>query len=114
MADVYDMHVHQGADIAYVLTVTDAAGSVVSNTGATVTLTARTHRRATTTLLSVDSSGANIALGGADGVITLAVPGATTAAINQSGVYDLEITYSGGAIERLLTGRFVLHPEATR
>jgi hypothetical protein len=50
----------------------------------------------------------------ASGEISLSLTAAQTAAITSSGVYDLEITSSGGAVERVVEGNFNLIPEVTR
>ena len=48
------------------------------------------------------------------GEISLSLTATETAAITSSGVYDLEITSSGGVVERVVEGNFNLIPEVTR
>lgn len=50
-----------------------------------------------------------------DGEITLSIDAVTSAALGfRTGVYDFEIEYSTGVVERLFEGKVTLSPEVTR
>jgi hypothetical protein len=50
----------------------------------------------------------------ADGEINLSLSATETAALAEGGVYDLEIEDSGGTVERVVEGNFILALEVTR
>lgn len=50
-----------------------------------------------------------------DGEITLNIDATTSAALGfRTGVYDFELEYSNGVVERLFEGKVTLSPEVTR
>jgi hypothetical protein len=67
----------------------------------------------TDTLVELTTSNGKMTLN-SSGEISLSLTAAQTAAITTSGVYDLEITSSGGVVERVVEGEFNLIPEVTR
>jgi hypothetical protein len=67
----------------------------------------------TDTLVELTTANGKMTLN-ASGEISLALTATETAAIASSGVYDLEITSSGGVVERVVEGDFNLIPEVTR
>lgn len=114
MAAKWDLHMDQGETWVRNFAVQDADEEPLDITGASVTMEARLSMRSTSTLFSVSTGGGEITLDGDDGVISVVIPSATTAQINQSGLYAIEITYSTGETERLLEGKLILHPEVVR
>lgn len=110
----YTITVYQGATFSRVFTWKDGAGSLINLTGYTARLQARSSVDSTSTLCSLTSAGGDITLGGAAGTITVVMSAATTAAITQSGVYDLELIDGSGNVTRLLEGVFRLIREVTR
>jgi len=67
----------------------------------------------TDTLVELSTANGKMTLN-ASGEISLSLTATETAAITSSGVYDLEITSSGGVVERVVEGNFNLIPEVTR
>lgn len=63
----------------------------------------------------ISTSGSGITLGASAGTIELEIDADTTADINSGTfVYDLEIESSGGIVDRLIEGNFIVSPEVTR
>lgn len=87
----------------------------VDLTGCTALAHIRTTAAAATILLVLSTANGKIALGGADGTVTLTVSAAETAAFTWlTGVYDLYITFPHGIVRRLMGGTVTVSPEVTR
>ena len=114
LAGTYKITCDQGATFERVITVKDSTGTPMNLTGYTARMQVRREIESSTTLVELTTQNGRITLGGAAGTITLSMNAATTAAIEDEGVYDLEIISSGGAVHRVLKGRFVLDLEVTR
>jgi hypothetical protein len=114
IAGVYKIVCDQGATFERVITVKDSTGSPMNLTGYTARMQVRREIESSTILVELTTENGRIALGGAAGTITLSMNAATTAAIEDEGVYDLEIISNAGAVHRVLKGRFVLQLEVTR
>jgi len=114
LAGTYKITCDQGATFERVITVRDSAGALMNLTGYTARMQVRPEIESSTTLVELTTANGRITLGGVLGTITLSMNAATTAAITDEGVYDLEIISSGGAVHRVLKGRFVLNLEVTR
>jgi len=65
-------------------------------------------------MISLTTENGRIAINSADGLITLSISAADTAALTSSGVYDLEIISPGGLVSRVIQGTFTLSLEVTR
>jgi hypothetical protein len=114
LAGTYKITCDQGATFERVITVKDSTGSPMNLTGYTARMQVRREIESSTTLVELTTQNGRITLGGAAGTISLSMDAATTAAIEDEGVYDLEIISNGGAVHRVLKGRFVLNLEVTR
>ena len=114
LAGTYKITCDQGATFERVITVRDSAGDLMNLTGYTARMQVRPEIESSTTLVELTTENGRITLGGVLGTITLSMTAATTAAITDEGVYDLEIISSSGAVHRVLKGRFVLDLEVTR
>jgi hypothetical protein len=68
----------------------------------------------TSTLVQLTTENGRIVLDEEPGRIRLIMDAATTAAITNSGVYDLEIIDAGGTVSRVVQGLFTLSQEVTR
>ena len=67
-----------------------------------------------TPLITLTTENGRIFISGNDGLITLIISAADTAALTSSGVYDLEIISASGLVSRVIQGTFTLSPEVTR
>ena len=110
----YDITIYQGATFSQVLTWKDGNDALVNLTGYTARMMARTSVDGATPFLTLTTENGGIALGGAAGTITLSVNAAGTAALTQSGVYDLELVSTSGLVTRLLQGSLFISREVTR
>jgi hypothetical protein len=68
----------------------------------------------TTPLITLTTENGRISINTAAGLITLSISATDTAALESSGVYDLEIISSGGLVSRVIQGTFTLSLEVTR
>lgn len=107
----YDLVIYQGADYRIVMTVD------LDLTGCLLRMQGRESMAATTTVFSLSTATTGIAITpGSTTTIDVTIPAATTAtyASNTEGVWDLEIVWGSGAVDRLVGGRFSVVPEVTR
>ena len=65
-------------------------------------------------MITLTTENGRITINGAAGLISLSISAADTAALESSGVYDLEIISSGGLVSRVIQGTFTLSLEVTR
>lgn len=115
IAGVYNITCDQGATFERVFTLLQGDGETPYNlTGYTARMQIRRNIDEETSLVDLTTANGRIALGGAAGTITVTMNPATTAALTDDGVYDLEIVSGGGAVYRVLKGAFRLEREVTR
>lgn len=108
--------IEQGATYTYKITVTNSDGT---NTDFTTLTEARLQIRATrgssTALVDAKSTGASPQITISGNVLTLTLSAAVTAALDfTSGVYDLELAWNDGKVDRLMEGQVQLSKEVTR
>jgi hypothetical protein len=112
-----DLVIYQGATFALTLRLRDKARAAPLDLGPR---TARMHIRARIAdpdpACALSTEDGRIAITAAEGLITLHLPAAVTAALTlpQGGVYDLELIDDQGGVDRILMGRVTLDPEVTR
>lgn len=113
IAGNYDITVYQGDTYDMTFIWSDENENPLDLTGYTSRLQVRESIDASTTMVSL-SSGSGITLGGAAGTIQVVISDTATAALTQSGVYDLEIESGSGVVTTILYGAFTLIKEVTR
>lgn len=87
----------------------------VNLTGCTARAQIRADVDSATVLLSMTTENGRIQLGGAAGTIRILLSATETAALNfDSAVYDLEIVWPDGRVERKMRGSVVVSREVTR
>jgi hypothetical protein len=87
----------------------------VDLTGASGRMQVRRDHAAATKLLDVPAVTGTVTLGGTAGTIAVSVPPASTSALPiGDAVYDIEVQFASGRVERVLQGRVRISPEATR
>ena len=109
----YDIICEQGSTFSRTLTVKDSAGDARNLSSFSGKMQVRKLVTSTDTLVELSTTNGKMTLN-SSGEISLSLTATDTAAIASSGVYDLEITSSGGAVERVVEGEFNLIPEVTR
>lgn len=131
----HDLEVNQGASWTFAHTHRDGAGVAIDLTGYSARMMVKaSYADGYQASLSTEapSDGGTITLGGASGVITLAMTAAQTHLIASDVQillleeilqtadpvliyrYDLEVIASNGAVTRVLQGQFILHRAVTR
>lgn len=114
-AGIYDIYIEQGATYNQPLVWKDSSGTAVNVTGYTARMQIRKTVDATTIILTLTTENGRITVGGANGLITLLVSAADTAALTSfCGVYDLEVISPTGVVTRLLEGQVEISKEVTR
>lgn len=114
-AGIYDIYIEQGATYNQPLVWKDSSGTAVNVTGYTARMQIRKTVDATTIILTLTTENGRITVGGANGLITLLVSAADTAALTTfCGVYDLEVISPTGVVTRLLEGQVEVSKEVTR
>jgi len=114
-AGIYDIYIEQGATYNQPLVWKDSSGTAVNVTGYTARMQIRKTVDATTIILTLTTENGRIIVGGANGLITLLVSAADTAALTTfCGVYDLEVISPAGVVTRLLEGQVEVSKEVTR
>ena len=112
------LKIDQGATYDKVLTWktgTKAAAVPVDLTGCTARAQIRSEIDSPIVLLELTTENGRIHLGGPAGTIRILIDATTTAAIDwESGVYDLEIVFAGGRVDRRLAGSVSVSKEVTR
>jgi len=87
----------------------------VDLTGFTAAMQIRQTVQSSTVLYSASTAGGQIVLGGTAGTIALTIPASATAGFSWiRGVYDINLTSSGGIVTRLIQGNVIVSPEVTR
>jgi hypothetical protein len=114
LAGVYKIVCDQGATFERLLTIEQANGNPMNLTGYTARMQVRPEIESGDVLVELTTSNGGLVLGGAAGTIAMSLSPAITATIDRDGFYDLEIISSGGAVHRVLRGRFVVNLEVTR
>ena len=115
LAGKYNIVCDQGSTFTRTLEIKTAEGTIFSLTGYTARMEVRRTLESSTTLISLTSANGRAVINGAQGSITLTLTAVETAAITQSGVYDLEIVHTAsGAVHKVVRGEFRLEKEVSR
>lgn len=114
-----NLKIDQGATYDKVVTwklgAKGATAVPVDLTGCTARSQIRAEIDSTAVLLDLTTENGRIELGGPDGTIRILIDATTTAAIDwESGVYDLEVVFAGGRVDRRLAGNVSVSKEVTR
>ncbi len=116
-----DIQIDQGSDFELPFTLYDEDGEVVSLTGATIRGSIRTAPEAVAATVSFTGT----VVSGSEGQGKVALTAVQTAAltVDDSGrgkrklttyVYDIEVVFSDGYVQRILQGPCYVSPEITR
>ena len=115
LAGKYNIVCDQGSTFTRTLEIKTAEGTVFSLVGYTARMEVRRTLDASSTIVSLTTANGRISINGALGTITLTLTAVETAALTQSGVYDLEIVEtSTSAVHKVVRGEFKLEKEVSR
>lgn len=115
-AGKYDFIIEQGATFQVKFTYQDAALTPISLVGCTVRMHVRKKITDPEILLDVSTVNGKVVMDqAAQGIFKMVVPAAETAAFTwRAGVYDIEVTYPDGTIDRILEGKVTVSLNVTR
>jgi hypothetical protein len=113
LAGLLDIEIEQGATFNLVFLYQDENGDAINLTGMTARMQLRRQYNSPSPLLSLTTENSRIAIDALLGKITLNIDATTTATLNGSGVYDLEIV-NGSTVNRILEGSYKVCAEATK
>lgn len=111
-----NLTIYQGATFKMEITHLDTDGEtpVLAANVSAARMQVRETYSSLTALLDLDN-GLNGGITVADGLITVVVGEGETSALDfEDGVYDLEVEYTDGIVDRLLMGRVFLSREVTQ
>ena len=115
LAGKYNIVCDQGSTFTRTLEIKTAEGTVFSLVGYTARMEVRRTLDATSTIVSLTTANGRITINGSLGTITLNLTAVETAALTQSGVYDLEIVKTAtGEVYKVVRGDFKLEKEVSR
>ena len=110
MATRVDLAIDQGTTFSTEVTVTDASGDVVDLTGYTANAQIRAHHTSSSITKTF-----TIVSGGTNGILTLSLDYANTAAITSGRyVYDVEVTSGADVRSRVVEGIVTVNANVTR
>ena len=111
-AGKYNILIQQGADYIQGVTLKDSTtGLPIDLTGVTVRGQVREAYNSAAPLAAFTVQYTDMP----NGKFTLTIPAATTTLLSfDTGVYDVEVVYGSGVIDRILQGSVVFSPEVTK
>lgn len=111
-----NLTIYQGSTFKRILRLKDSNDAAIDLSGATARMHVRATLADTATLLELnETNGRAVVSDAVNGEVTLFVTATVTAALDFSkAVYDLEIQYSDGTVDRVLQGGVTLSKEVTR
>ena len=112
-AGIYNFTCEQGSTFLRDVEVTNFDDSVRDLDGFTARMQVRKDMEATSTLIELTTENGRMLIDGNAGTISLIISAADTAALQFSGIYDLELIGGTGVVERLLQGNFNLDENVT-
>ena len=115
LAGTYGFTADQGATFSQTVKWKDSTGSLIDLTGYSAEMVIRERTTAAPVALTLSTSNGRITLGDAAGTIDLLIADEDTANLDEGHyTYTLELTSSGGIVERVLMGLFVVRPKVFR
>lgn len=115
LAATYNFIADQGATFRRGLIKKDSYGRTIPLTGYTVRMQIRETYESEDTLFDLTVGSGNITIQASRGVITITITDEEmTDVYPREYVYDIELVYPTGEVERLLMGTFTVRNEVTR
>lgn len=114
-AGIYNPTIDQGATWSVTVLYKDSSGTAINLTGYTAAMQVRQNYSSADADLTLTTSNGGIAITGNTGTVVITMTAAQTAALEEGYyVYDVELTSSGGLVDRLIQGQITIAPEVTR
>jgi hypothetical protein len=112
-AGIYNFTCEQGSTFSRDIEVTDFDDTVRNLSGFTARMQVRKDLTASSALIELTTENGRIQITPSTGTLSLTISAADTAALQFSGIYDLELIGSTAIVERLLQGNFNLDANVT-
>ena len=112
-AGIYHFTCEQGATFTRDVEVTNFDDSIRILAGFTARMQVRKDLAAASALVELTTENGGISITPNTGTVSLSISAADTAALQFSGIYDLELIGSTAIVERLLQGNFNLDAHVT-
>ena len=119
-AGIHHFLCDQGATFRKTITLKESDGSLVNLSGYTARMKIKDEVGGTLIKSLTSASGGGLSIGGsagnnANGEIDILISASDTASFSApiTAVYDIETVTSGGIVDRILQGKFVINPEVT-
>ncbi len=119
-AGIHHFLCDQGATFRKTITLKESDGSLVNLNGYTARMKIKDEVGGTLIKSLTSASGGGLSIGGsagnnANGEIDILISASDTTSFSApiTAVYDIETVTSGGIVDRILQGKFVINPEVT-
>ena len=112
-AGIYNFTCEQGATFTREVEVTNFDDSIRTLAGYTARMQVRKDVAASAALIELTTENGRIVINPDTGTVSLTISAADTAALQFSGIYDLELIGATAVVERLLQGLFNLDENVT-
>lgn len=113
-AGKYNFEIEAGATFTRTITYKDSEDTAIDLTGADVRMQIRDSYGEGDPLVSLSSPSSGITFTSNTGEFVITITATQTDNLNvRQGVYDIEIEYQSGTVERVLEGRVKVSPQVT-
>lgn len=114
-AGIYNATIDQGATWSVTVLYKDSNGVAINLTGYTAAMQVRQQYSSETAELTLTSPANGIVITPLTGTIVITMTALQTGGLDEGYyVYDVELTSSGGLVDRLIQGQLTVAPEVTR
>ena len=115
-AGKYNFEIEAGATFTRTITYADSEGTPIDLSGATVRMQIRDNYSSQSPSISLSSATSGITLSlSTVGQFTITMTASQTENLGiQQGVYDVEVEYTSGVVERILEGRVKILKQVTQ
>jgi len=114
-AGKYNFEIEAGATFTRTITYKDSTDTAIDLTGATVRMQIRDNYSAQNAAISLTTPNTGIAFTANTGEFIITITATQTESIPfRQGVYDIEVEYPNGTVERILEGRVKVSTQVTQ
>jgi len=111
----YNFEIEEGATFTRTITYTDSEDTAIDISNATVRMQIRDNYSSETAAISLSSPSNGITLSNETGKFIINITATQTESLGiKQGVYDMEVEYDTGTVERILEGRVKISRQVTQ
>lgn len=111
----YNFEIEEGATFTRTVTYTDNEDTAIDLDAATVRMQIRDNYASENAVISLSTPDTGITLSNETGKFTISMTATQTESLGiKQGVYDIEVEYSNGTVERILEGRVKISRQVTQ